>query len=227
MDSVKKPIARIIASQAFIAVLVTGVAVYFIYTLYSYQPAVKAEGFQGPVRVGVPDCMQESQKASELYSIFSTKKSTTEDGEDDLRELTLLLGKTTCLKKDLLSPSGIVSATRSQPYTTAHDIEAVAETAARCLAKTIPERDLTIILDKWETRGKELIRKLCTSYALETSELSSVDLLFKDHMADIADIAKSRCLKGEAEIAGTKVMRNVSGYENPMLQEQRPYKGYY
>ena len=226
MDGVKKSITRIFGSQFLIALLVTSVTVYFVYTLYSYQPAAK-EGFQGPVRVGAPDCMQESQKASELYSIFSTKTSTTEDGKDDLRELTTLLSKTTCLKKDLLSPSGIVSATRSQPYSTAHDIEPVAETAARCLAKTIPERDLIIILEKWETRGKELIRKLCTSYNVSTSELSSVDNLFKDHMADIVDVANSRCLKGEAEIAGTKVMRNVSGYEDPSLQDQKPYKGYY
>lgn len=226
MDGVKKSVTSMIGSQAFIAVLVTAVAIYFIYTLYSYQPVVN-EGYQGPAHVGVPDCMQESQKASELYSIFASKKSTTEDGADDLREMTQLLSKTTCLKKDLLSPSGIVSATLSQPYTTAHDIEPVAETAARCLAKTIPERDLVISLEKWETRGKELIRKLCTSYFLQPSELSSVDNLFKDHMADIADIAKSQCLKGEAEIAGTKVLRSVSGYEDPMLQEQKLYKGYY
>lgn len=226
MDSTKKSLVKIISSQAFIAVLVTAVAVYFLYTMYSYQP-VTNEGYQGPVHVGVPDCMQESQKASELYSIFSTKESTTEEGKDDLRELTLLLSKTTCLKKDLLSPSGIVSATRSQQYATAHDVEPVAETAARCLAKTIPERDLQIALDKWETRGKELIRKLCTSYKIDNSELSSVDNLFKEHIADVADIAKSRCLKGEAEIAGTKVLRNVSGYEDPMIHEQRPYKGYY
>ena len=41
MDSTKKSLVKIISSQAFIAVLVTAVAVYFIYTMYSYQPIVK------------------------------------------------------------------------------------------------------------------------------------------------------------------------------------------
>jgi hypothetical protein len=227
MDTVKKSLLKTTATQFFLAILVTGVAVYFIYNIFSYQTSSTSESFQGPTHVGIPDCMQESQKAAELYSIFASKVNSTEEGSDDLRELTLLLGKTSSFKKDLLSPSGIVSSTRAQPFSTAHDIEAVAETTARCLSKTIPERDLTIILDKWVTRGKELIRKLCTSYNLNENELQSVDRLFKDHIDDIIDIAKSRCLKGEAEIAGTKIMRNVSGYEDPMLQEQRPYKGYY
>jgi len=131
------------------------------------------------------------------------------------------------MKKDLMGTSGIVEATRYQPYSTAHDIEPVAETVARCLAKTIPERDLDIGLEKWNKRGKELIRKLCTSYNLSDSELNNVDKLFKKHIIDITDIAKSRCLKGEVEIGGKKGPRDVGPYEPPELSELQDYKGYY
>ena len=143
-----------------LALLVTGFTLYFFITLYNlmYTPENSPlEGFEGPAKVGIPDCLQESANASRVYELLS-KKQTTEEGPDDLRELTLLLSKTTCFKKDLLSQSGFVEATRYQDYSTAHDIEPVAETTARCLAKTIPERDLDISLEKWSTRGNVLIK---------------------------------------------------------------------
>jgi hypothetical protein len=212
-----------------LAILVTGVAVFFLASVWRISKLEsRSEGFSGPARGGgVPDCLADSQEASELYTIFSSKESTTEEGPDDFRELTLLLSKTNCLKKDLMSPSGIVEATRYQPYSTAHDVEPVAETAARCMAKTIPPRDLDITLDKWNRRGKELVRRLCTNYNLTDSEVKKATHLFNAVIADISDIAKSQCLKGEVQIAGTAGPRDVSPYEPPELNELREYKGYY
>jgi len=212
-------------TQFLIAILVSGVALYFLVSIWKLSKT--SEGFAGPARgSGVPDCLRDSQNASDLYELFS-KNSSTEEGADDLRELSLLLSKLCCFKKDLMSPSGIVEATRYQSYSTAHDIEPIAETTARCLAKTIPPRDLDIILDKWTRRGKELIKRLCTSYNLSDSELKKTDTLFKACIVDVSDVAQSRCLKGEVEIAGTKGPREVSPYEPPELSELRAYKGYY
>ena len=216
-------------TQLFIAILVSGIAVYFLVTVWklSKNTASTSEGFAGPARgAGVPDCLRDSQNASDLVELFSASSST-EDGPDDLRELTLILSKLSCFKKDLMSPSGIVEATRYQPYSTAHDVEPVAETTARCMAKTIPPRDLDIILDKWNRRGKELIRKLCTSFNLSDSQLKKADSLFKSCIIDVSDVAQSMCLKGDVEIAGTKGPRDVAPYEPPALSELRQYKGYY
>jgi hypothetical protein len=220
--------------QLFLALIVTGVATYFLYYTWKLthegfetEENVNAkEGFGGAVRgAGVPDCLRDSANGAQIYEIFSSKSSSTEEGSDDLRELTLLLSKTGCLKKDLMSPSGIVEATRYQAYSTAHDIEPVAETTARCLAKTIPQRDLDIILDKWTRRGKELIRKLCTSFTIADSDLIKVDNKFKSHMDDIRDIANSQCIKGEIKVM--KGVRDVDGYTPPELSQLREYKGYY
>jgi hypothetical protein len=216
-------------TQLFIALLVSGVAIFFLVTIWklSKNTVSTSEGFAGPARgAGVPDCLRDSQNASDLVQLFSAISST-EDGPDDLRELTLILSKLSCFKKDLMSPSGIVEATRYQPYSTAHDVESVAETTARCLAKTIPPRDLDIILDKWNRRGKELIKKLCTSFNLSDSQLKKADSLFKACILDVSDVAESMCLKGEVEIAGTKGPRDVSPYEPPELSELRKYSGYY
>ena len=224
--------------QLLLASFVTVVAVYFLYSTWKlskegfainpdrFKQFNAVEGFGGVARgSGAPDCLRESQKAAKIHEIFLLNASSTEEGPDDLRELTLLLSKTCCLKKDLLSPSGIVEATRYQTYSTAHDIEAVAETTARCLAKTIPQRDLDIIIDKWTTRGKEIIRRLCTSYNIKDSELNVVDTNFKEHMDDIRDIANSQCIVGEIKVM--KGPRDVTGYEPPELVELREYKGYY
>ena len=213
-------------SKIILALLVTGLAVYFFTMVWKLSNS-SSEGFDGPAKVGIPDCLQESSYAANLYEILSSKPQTTDEGPDDLREFTLILSKTSCLKKDLLSQSGFVEATRYQVYSTAHDVEPVAETTARCLAKTIPERDLDISLDKWNTRGKLLLKRLCTSVKLNDAELNDVNTLFKKHMDDVIDVAKSMCLKGDVEIAGTPGPRDVTGYSPPTLDELREYKGYY
>ena len=216
-------------TQLLIAFLVTGVAVYFLVETWKLSVASQSsEGFGGPAKgVGSPDCLRDSQEASDLYQIFASKKNTTEEGGDDLREFTLLLSKLCCFKKDLLSPSGIVEATRYQPYSTAHDIEPVAETTARCLAKTIPQRDLDISFVKWGKRASELIRKLCSSFGISDHEVKKADMLLKKLIDDVQDVANSQCITGQVSIAGKPGPRDVSGYEPPMLKELRDYKGYY
>jgi hypothetical protein len=219
-------------TQFLIAFLVTAVAVYFLVETWKLSVASLSspsrEGFGGVARgSGVPDCLRDSSEASELYSIFSNKKSKTEDGDDDLREFTLLLSKLCCFKKDLLSPSGIVEATRYQPYSTAHDIEPIAETTARCLAKTIPQRDLDIAFVKWGKRSSELIRKLCSSFGVSNEDVKLADKLLKALVDDVQNIANAECITGEVSIAGKSGPRDVGGFEPPMLKELRTYKGYY
>jgi len=148
-------------------------------------PAIN-EGFAGPIHMaGIPDCVQNSDDAAKLYSLFSVKASSTEEGADDLRELGVLLGKLACLKRDLMSAGHLVAATKGQPFSTAHDLEPVAETAARCFALTIPPRDLDIALNKWSERGLMLLKRLCTSYSSNKTEQEQVMGLFRGFMNDM------------------------------------------
>ena len=189
----------------------------------------RVEGFAGPaVGAGAPDCMRTSKDAAALYEMLSTRAVKTEEGPDDLRELQLILSKISCFKRDLMSAAGVVEATRYQPFSTAHDLEPVAETTARCFAKTIPQRDLALGLDKWGGRGTFLIKRLCTAENLSDSEEHEALRLFGDAMRDINDIALGACCNsGVGMIAGQPQPRMVGGLEPPALEGLRNYDGYY
>lgn len=216
-----------------IAVIV-GVIMYFwgnktMPKVSGFSDASGNEGFFGGVALGAgaPDCLRTSSEAAQLYSMFNEKLSTTAEGPEDLAELRLLLSKMACFKKDLIGTANVVEATRYQAYATSMDIEPIAETTSRCFAKTIPSRDLDIILDKWSKRSQTLVLRLCTSMNMNESQLSSAEALLNALVKDVGDVARSVCLAGTPTIGGQPVGRELSGVEPPSLQELRPYKGYY
>jgi hypothetical protein len=184
------------------------------------------EGFGGVANgAGSPSCLRSSSEGAKLVNMFKDKNPLFEEGPDALRELTVLVGKLSCFKKDLVSPSYIVNATRMQPYSTSHDIEPIAETTARCFAKTISPRDLGLSLDKWNSRGELLVKKLCTSYSLKSDEVSEAQALFRSLVRDVSDIARSSCLAGEPSIAGKPGPRDAHPYEKET--DFGTYTGYY
>lgn len=184
------------------------------------------EGFGGvAVGSGMPECLRTSSEGAAIAGFFTGRTVTAEEGEDDLRELLLLLSKLACFKKDLMGVAGVVEATRYQPYSTAHDIEPVAETTARCFAKTIPPRDLDISVEKWEGRGAALLRRLCTAYDVNSTDNAMLKSKFKAMIADVKDVAKSVCFVGIPIIEGKKQGRITQGYSPPSLDELGEYKG--
>ena len=194
-----------------------------------FTDASGREGFFGGVAVGSgdPDCLRSSSEAAQLYSMFNSRTSTTSEGPEDLSELRLLLSKMACFKKDLLGTAQQVEGTRYQSYATSMDIEPIAETTARCFAKTIPKRDLDIILEKWSTRAQTLIVRLCTSMNFSEAEHGQAESILNALVKDVSDVARSACLAGTPTIGGKPVGRELSGLESASLQEQGPYKGYY
>jgi hypothetical protein len=184
------------------------------------------ENFGGVAHgAGSPSCLRSSAEGAQLVDMFQSKEARFDEGPDSLRELTVLIGKLCCFKKDLVSPSYTVNATRMQQYSTTHDIEPIAETTARCFAKTISPRDLTISLDKWNSRGEVLINKLCTAYSLTPDEVNTAEGLFRYVVRDVSDIARSSCLQGEPIIAGAAGPRDAHPYEKST--EFGTYTGYY
>lgn len=247
MSSVQKIFLGPSTSNVVIASVVTFVAAFVGYNMwimsktmpvaYGFEnkkvdgflnTRLTAEGFGGvAVGSGMPDCLRASAEGGQLADFFTSRESKAEEGADDLREFLLLLGKLSCFKKDLMGAAGVVEATRYQPYSTAHDIEPVAETTARCFAKTIPPRDLAISLDKWSGRAAQLLRRLCTAYDASPDEFVKLNETFATMLADVRDVAEKTCFAGTPIIAGKPQGRDVQGYLPNDAVDLGPYKGRY
>jgi hypothetical protein len=181
------------------------------------------EGFYGGAArgTGTPDCLRTSSEAAALMATFR------DDGRDSYRELNKLMGKLACFKKDLLSPSYMVDATRGQEFMTMHDIEPVAETTGRCFAKTISPRDLELALDKWTQRGELLVKRVCASQKIAPEKADKAEELFRVVIRYVRDVARTSCLSGEPTIAGKPGPRDPHPYETPSLKDLGTYGGFY
>ena len=194
-------------------VLVLGIGWFILYGRQGTMPNIspfedlkemkeKKEGFYGGVArgAGVPDCLRTSVEGARLHALFASKSNSVEEGPADFKELTLLLSQLSCFKKDLMGAAKQVEATRYQPFDTQLDMEPIAETTARCFAKTIPPRDLELAFEKWSKRGIFLITRLCTSANLTESEVKEAENLFQTFVADVKDVAQDACLTGTPTI---------------------------
>jgi hypothetical protein len=153
------------------------------------------EGFFGGIAHGSghPDCLRTLPEGSEILNVLRSGKNI--ENSSDYKELQLILSKLACLKKDLLSPSGIVQATLYQSFETAHDRINVAEVCGMCLNQSIASRDLDIVFVTWRDRGNILLTKLCTKAQIVEADVVKLEGLFKKIWEDVYDISKSRCLK--------------------------------
>lgn len=208
--------------------ILVGVIVNFMFFMPKYKRV--GEGFFGGVARGSghPDCLRTIPEGSEILDVLSSKGKTLSEGSADYKEFQLILSKLGCLKKDLLSPSGIVEATRYQAFETAHDRINVAEICGMCLNQTIPSRDLDIIFATWRDRGNVLLTKLCTEAELTEQEVVKVEEVFKRIWEDVYDISKSRCLKTDfSKQNGGSTGGEVASYEPEHLKDLRSYTNKY
>ena len=223
------PIISIINMILF--AVVVGFVVYFVYNKPKYNES--KEGFFGGVARGSghPDCLRTLPEGSEILDVLLSRvqaNSQISEGSADYREFQLILSKLGCLKKDLMSPSGIVEATRYQAFETAHDRINVAEVCAMCISKTIPSRDLDIIFATWRDRGRVLLRKLCTEAQLNEEQVVRLEGLFNKAWNDVYEISKAKCLKTDfSKQNGGQVLGDVGAYEPEDLKDLRAYTNKY
>lgn len=195
------------------------------------NPKEVKETFYGGAAKGTgsPDCLRSSSEGAELIGMLEAfgKVEKTAHACDDMRELTQIVGKLSCLKHDLTSTAYIIDSTKSQQFITSHDMEPLAETAGRCFSKTIPPRDLELAFDKWSSRGETLIGRLTIKYKLSESESQKANTLFNALVRDVKDIARGTCLQGEPLIAGKVGPRDPHPFDEPKNVELGSYTGYY
>jgi len=225
-DSIMSRLSKVPWTSILWVVLIalTVYAVASIYLKYPTYGRATSEGFFGGVARGAghPDCLRTLNDGAELLGLVMTPETT---NQPDFAEFQVLLSKLGCLKKDLMSPSGIVEATRYQPYETAHDREPVAEVAATCLNRTIPKRDLDIIFQTWKDRGNVLLKRLCTLANLTEAQVVLCEQLFANSWIDVYDVAQGRCIPTAGEIKAA--VDDARPYEPVEVKDLGEYNGYF
>ena len=213
MNIAKIHIPYKLTSNIVMSAVVIGLIIYFMLNVKKYKHV--DEGFYGGIACGSgnPDCLRTLPEGSKILDALHGVDSA------DYRELQLILSKLGCLKKDLMSPSGIVEATRYQAFETAHDRINVAEVCGMCLNQTIPSRDLDIVFATWRDRGKILIAKISTDVKLKEEKVVQLEELFNKTWEDVYDISKSRCLK----TLSTPSKGDVGSYESENSKKLRTY----
>lgn len=218
--------------QFITTMLVIAIIVFIVVKIMNGTPVYDRfdEGFYGGVARGAghPDCLRTLPEGSQLLDIVASANKIpagVSDASADYKEMELILSKLACLKKDLLSPSGIVEATRTQAFETAHDRMNTGEVCAMCLNQSIAARDLDIIFATWRDRGRVLLRKLCTEANLSEVQSVQVETLFKKAWEDVYDVATSRCLKTDfrKQNGGSTAGGDVGGVEPPSLKDLGTY----
>jgi hypothetical protein len=229
MDLSQVPYTLII--NVILAAVLVGLVVHFMYFTPKYKRV--DEGFFGGVARGSghPDCLRTLPEGSEILDTLLGRiqaNPSVSEGSADYREFQLILSKLGCLKKDLMSPSGLVEATRYQAFETAHDRINVAEVCAMCISKTIPSRDLDIVFATWRDRGRVLLRKLCTEAQLNEEGVKRLEVLFNKAWQDVYDISKAKCIKTDfSKQNGGAVLGDVGAYEPEDLKDLRAYTNKY
>jgi hypothetical protein len=186
------------------------------------------EGFFGAVArgAGTPDCNRVLPDAAKVADALY-------DESDDARELYQLVGKLACFKKDLIGVAQQVEATRYQTFNTSHDLQPITETISMCFSKNIPKRDLTLVMDKYRSRGVVLINRLAASQNVPVATIKSFESAFMTSMTDVISLAEQGCLgQHENALTGGPAVSllgvgRVEGVTSDDVSVLKPYDGYF
>jgi hypothetical protein len=136
-------------------------------------PAVPSEehflvrtGFEGGTLADTP------LVRSTLYSAYAGRVSGQTDAplmgslargstaSDALLELQQLEAKLAAFTADLTSPEKQINASKLVQYNTYQDIRPLGDWTAQCFSKNVPERDITLQMERWFLSGKKTLADL-------------------------------------------------------------------
>lgn len=124
------------------------------------------EGFSTAASVNqrvMPECVSRSTDAQSLLARFGSYALKHEDAA----ELRQLVSKLCCMEADIAAPSAGVYRTLNFQFRTSEDTEPPTTIVGRCLRNAVNQRDIELIVEKFQARGHVLIKKLCVGSAVD------------------------------------------------------------
>jgi hypothetical protein len=134
-----------------------GALLVLAFLLVQYKPAAY-EGFAvAAVHPTVmPACVERSTDAQSLLA----RLASIPESDANAAEMRLLVSKLCCLEADIATPAAGAYRTMSLQFRTSHDAEPASAFVSRCLRNAIRQRDIDIMMEKYEKRGNELLKEM-------------------------------------------------------------------
>lgn len=144
--------------------------------LVHYRPS-KVEGFAvaavDPIRM--PACAERSPAAQRILAAIAHYP----ESDEGAAEIRLLLSKLCCMEADVSTAGAGVYRTLPLQFRTSHDMEPPTTFVGRCLRNAVRQRDIDLVMDKFEKRGRALIRSRCPESRKDFDEvIASTRLAF-------------------------------------------------
>jgi hypothetical protein len=144
--------------------------------LVHYRPS-KVEGFAvaavDPIRM--PACAERSPAAQRILAAIAHYP----ESDEGAAEIRLLLSKLCCMEADVSTAGAGVYRTLPLQFRTSHDMEPPTSFVGRCLRNAVRQRDIDLVMDKFEKRGRALIQSRCPESRKDFDEvIASTRLAF-------------------------------------------------
>jgi len=205
-----------VAMLAFLIAFSIGLFLYF-------RPKFTTEGFTTIAIDGetIPKCLLrdiEAQKLLAQLKQFDTALPTS-DSAMAYQELKLILQKVLCMDADITGTGRGPYSTYQLPFATSHDIEPLANFVGRCSRHVVRKRDLTMVQEKFETRGIYLIKKICLNTQMKMQLIHRFQKIIARVMRNISGI----CVAPKATLDIPAGPRDPGYYEPESIKILTPY----
>jgi hypothetical protein len=205
-----------LAFYGFLMVLVIGFVLYL-------RPRFMNEGFTTIAIDGdvMPRCLARDADAQALLSELYSKAAPNSPAGEAYNEFKLILQKLLCIDADITGAGAGIYSTYTLPYATAHDIEPVANFVGRCLRNAVRERDIAMVLEKFETRGTTLLRTICGG---DVSGMNRTIATFNSIVKRTGARITAKCLAEYASMDVPAGPRDPGYFTPPNVEELQEYK---
>jgi hypothetical protein len=186
--------------------------------LVHWRPAATTtEGFAvaavHPTRM--PACVEHSEAAQRLLARFAAAPET----NTDAAELRLLVSKLCCLEADIATPAAGVYRTMPLQFRTSHDMEPASSFVGRCLRNAVQQRDIDLVIEKFERRGAELLGAVLGGDCGEARK-EFADLVARTRLA-----MGSFCLRPQPQMDRPIGARDMGFWEPRAVGDLASYQG--
>ena len=205
-----------LASYVFLVLLAIGIVLYL-------RSRSMAEGFTTIAIEGevMPRCLTRDSDSQALLAQLYNKAAANTPAGEAYAEFKLILQKLLCIDADVTGMGAGAYSTYQLPYATAHDIEPAANFVGRCVRNAVRERDVFLVLEKFENRGNVLLKTICRS------DLGAIDThtaAFNRIVKRIGASITTRCLSEKANLDVPAGARDPGYYIPNDVENLQEYK---